>query len=201
MLKRYGFFGFIRLIVSLLYTKLFFRNARLIRVPFDIRNRKLIKIGREFTSGFNCRLEAHPVDGINSLKLIIGEQVEMNDYVHIAAGELVQLGNNVLIASRVFITDLNHGNYGGENPDSPFSKPNDRKLSTSPVIIGDNVWIGENVCILPGVNIGAGSVIGASSVVNKSIPENCIAVGNPVRIVKKYNTDLLIWEKYISDNK
>ena len=53
------------------------------------------------------------------------------------------------------------------------------------VIIGDNVWIGNGSIILKGVHIGDNVIIGAGSIVNKDIPSNCIAVGNPAKIVKK----------------
>lgn len=185
MIKRYGVIGCLRLLVSLIYTKIFFRNARLIRLPFDIRNRRNIKLGKGFTTGVGCRLEAYPVD--ESRVLCIGENVQINDYVHISAMENVTIGNNVLIASKVFISDLNHGNYKGKESDSPLSLPNSRKLSTDPVMIKDNVWIGEGVCIMAGVTIGVGCVIGASSVVTKNIPDYSIAVGSPARVIKQFD--------------
>ena len=54
-----------------------------------------------------------------------------------------------------------------------------------PITIGNNVWIGGGTTILPGVEIGDNVVIGAGSVVVKSIPSDCVAVGNPARVVKK----------------
>lgn len=53
-----------------------------------------------------------------------------------------------------------------------------------PIFIGDNVWVGSGAIICPGVSIGNNSVIGAGSVVTKDIPENCIAVGNPCKVIK-----------------
>lgn len=53
-----------------------------------------------------------------------------------------------------------------------------------PVTIGNNVWLGSRVMILKGVSIGDNSVIGASSVVTKPIPANCIAAGNPAKIIR-----------------
>jgi maltose O-acetyltransferase len=53
------------------------------------------------------------------------------------------------------------------------------------VTIGDNVWLGGGCIICPGVTIGDNSVIGAGGVVVRDIPANCVAVGNPCRIVKK----------------
>lgn len=51
-------------------------------------------------------------------------------------------------------------------------------------IIGDNVTLGVNVTIIGGVTIGNNVVIGAGSVVVKDIPDNCVAVGNPCRVIK-----------------
>lgn len=58
-----------------------------------------------------------------------------------------------------------------------------------PVVIGDDVWIGSRVTILPGVHIGNGCIIGAGAVVTKSVPDYCIAAGNPARVVKKRDDD------------
>ena len=59
--------------------------------------------------------------------------------------------------------------------------------SKGTIRIKDRVWIGEQVLILPDVTIGEGAVIGAGSVVTKDIPPYCVAVGNPAKVIKKYN--------------
>ena len=193
MINRYGVIGFLKLIVSFIFTKVFFRNARLIRLPFDIRHKKNIQIGDFLTTGYGCRFEVHQIKMTNKKVLIFGKNIEINDYVHISAGERVFIGDNVLIASKVFISDINHGNYKGNNQDSPLSTPNSRELSTNPITIKDNVWIGEGVCIMPGVTIGIGCVIGALSVVTKNIPDYSVAVGSPARIVKQYDFESKRW--------
>lgn len=194
MLKRYGFFGLLKLIRSLVYTKLFFSQARLIRLPFDIRNKKNIKIGANFTTGFGCRIEAYPLD--ESVVLKFGKNVQINDYVHISAMKEVIIGDNVLIASKVFISDLNHGSYGANDiHDSPNIPPNDRKLYAASIVIEENVWLGETVCVLGGVTIGKGTIVGANSVVSKSLPPYVIAVGAPAKPVKKYNFENGKWER------
>jgi len=187
MLKRYGFFGSLKLVKSFLYTSIFFNQARLIRLPFDIRNKKNIKIGKNFTTGFACRIEAFPVKNSKEYCIEIGENVQINDFVHIASIHSIKIGNNVLMASKIFISDHNHGSYGDSHSDSPLTIPSERVSVSQGVIIEDNVWIGESACILPGVTIGFGSIIGALSVVSKSIPPYSIAVGNPAKIVKKYD--------------
>lgn len=195
MLKKYGMFGSLKLFYSLLFTKLFYPDARLIRLPFDIRNKKYIKIGKSFTTGFGCRIEAVPFKGANKICISIGDNVQINDYVHIGAIGEVNIGNNVLMASKIYISDHNHGSYNDNISDHPLSIPIERKPICKPVNIEDNVWIGESVCILPGVTIGKGSIVGALSVVAKSIPPYSIAVGNPARVVKKYDFECNKWIK------
>ncbi|WP_231458840.1 MULTISPECIES: acetyltransferase [unclassified Pedobacter] len=194
MWKRYGFWGCIKLIRAVIFTRIWYPGARLIRLPFDIRNRKYIKLGKGFTTGFGCRIEALPIleDGKYCIK--IGSNVQINDYVHIGAVSSVTIGDNVLMASKIYISDHNHGSYNLEFSDSPLSNPMDRKPIPKPVVIADKVWIGESCCILPGVTIGEGSIIGALSVVSKDIPPYSIAVGIPAKVIKIFNFETNNWE-------
>ena len=191
----YGFWGILNLFWFKLKTKIYFPNSRLIRFPIEVRGKRFIDFGKQLTTGFNCRLEAYPSDS-RSIVLIIGENVQINDYVHITAMKSVIIGDNVLMASKIYISDCTHGSYKGDDSDTlPDEPPISREYSVSPVHIKDNVWIGESVSILPGVVIGKGSIVGANSVVTKSIPDYCIAFGNPARIVKKFDFDKRIWIK------
>ena len=70
-----------------------------------------------------------------------------------------------------------------------------------PIKIENNVWIGANSVVLPGVQIGNHSVIGAGSIITKDIPPYSVAVGNPARIVKRYDMDLKEWVKVNISNK
>ena len=189
-----SFYELIKLSINLLKTKLFFPKARLIRFPFDIRGKKYIKYGKNFTTGTGCRIEAYKFFS-DSPKLIIGNNVQINDYVHLACGQSLIIEDDVLIASKVYISDINHGNYSGENQSFPEEKAKNRKIFSKTVKICENVWIGENAIILPGIEIGKNSIIGAGSVVTKNVPENCIVAGNPAKIIKKYNFGNKKWER------
>jgi lipopolysaccharide O-acetyltransferase len=189
---KYTFNGYIHLLRSLLYTKIFYKKSRIIRMPVDIRHKKRIDFGTCLTTGKFCRIEA--TEG-NGKSLYFGDQVQINDFVHITAKKSVTIGDNVLIASKVYISDCTHGCYSPDNSSSPYTPPEDRELFAKPVVIEKNVWIGENVCVLPGSHIGFGSIIGANSLVNSKIPPLTISVGSPARVIKKYNLDLNVWEK------
>ena len=96
----------------------------------------------------------------------------------------------MLIASDVKIYTATHTTDVTGRTNTPENK----KISgcfcrtfSKPITIEDNVWIGGGAILLPGVTIGKNSVIGAGSIVTRSIPENCVAVGNPCRIIKHLN--------------
>jgi acetyltransferase-like isoleucine patch superfamily enzyme len=127
-------------------------------------------------------------------RLEFGDNCHLGDNVHIVSRERISIGDNLLCASKVFISDCSHGDYSGRASSSPDLDPNKRPLVSSPVTIGNNVWIGENVCILMGVTIGDGTVIGANSVVTHNIPSQSIVAGAPAKIIKKYSKEAGTWE-------
>lgn len=154
------------------------------------------QVGTNFRSGSRCWLET--IDQHNGRqyhpRLTIGNNVSMNDEVHIACAHRVTIGNDVLMASKIFISDHNHGAYRGERQDAPGVPPGSRLLEYAAVEIGDRVWLGESVTVLPGTRIGPGSIIGANSVVSRDIPADCIAVGSPARVVKRFNAASQTWD-------
>lgn len=98
------------------------------------------------------------------------------------------IGNNVILAQNIVISALNH-NY--ENVDMPIYLQGE---TVSQITIEEDCWIGANVIVTAGVTIGKHSVIGGGAVVTKNIPAYCVAVGNPAKIIKKYNLSSKIWE-------
>ena len=112
-------------------------------------------------------------------KLIIGEQFGINSYSRIVAHEKIEIGNNVTIGQMVSILDHDH-HYEMKNQNLQLDG-----YDTAPVKIGNNVWIGDKATILKGVTIGNNVVVGANTLVNKDIPDNSVAGGVPVRVLKK----------------
>lgn len=88
----------------------------------------------------------------------------------------VTIGDDCFIGPNVCIYTACHSTDPEER--------NTRNEWARPVTIGDNCWIGGSVTILPGVTIGNGCTIGAGSVVVKDIPDHCVVVGNPARVIR-----------------
>ncbi len=138
---------------------------------------------------------------LNDLLGSQGSNVWISAPFFVDYGENIHIGNNVEINMNCLFRDCNRitiGNNSGigpgvhiytvTHPVNPTERlPEDSifwKSSTAPVTIGNNVWIGGSSVILPGVTIDDNVTIGAGSVVTKSIPKNCVAVGNPCRIIR-----------------
>lgn len=101
----------------------------------------------------------------------------------------IHVGNNVIFAQNIVASALNH-EY--RNPEIPIHA---QKILTSQILIEDDCWIAANAVITAGVTIGKHSVIAAGAVVTKNIPPYSVAVGNPARVIKKYNFETKEWEK------
>ena len=167
-----------------------------------------IKFGRNLRISGHCNLHLE-----QNAQFIIGDNfslssgsfinplcrnIEAGIYVH--SNAKLAIGNNVGMSSpcvwaRTAITIGNHVNIGGDTiiMDSDAHSldymirrtTEDQKYAQSaPILIEDDVFIGTRCIILKGVTIGARSIIAAGSVVTKTIPADCIAGGNPCKVIR-----------------
>lgn len=138
---------------------------------------KNVSIAEEFICGFG--------DNIH-----IGDNVSINFRCTLIDCNKITIGNNVLIAPCVQINTSTHPVELTDRLTPEWHSGCGQyrwRTYALPITIEDNCWIGAGAIILPGVTIGRGSVIGAGSVVNKDIPANCVAAGNPCRVIRKIN--------------
>lgn len=91
----------------------------------------------------------------------------------------VKIGDDVKIGGCVLMTDTD-----AHPMDFMTRRSSNEGTKSAPIVIEDDVWIGAHCVILKGVTIGARSVVGAGSVVTKSIPSDCVAAGNPCKVIK-----------------
>jgi len=119
--------------------------------------------------------------------------VIIGDRVRVGIGSViigpVTMGNGSGLGQHVFLSGFNHGFSDGERNSS------EQELDMRPTVIEDEAHIGANSVVVPGITIGRRSQIGAGSVVTKDVPPFSVAVGNPARVIKQYNTETKTWEK------
>ena len=126
---------------------------------------------------FHCEYGKH---------IFIGDNVIINMNCTFVDNNRIDIGSNVLVASNVQIYTATHSAKVSERMVRDWPEGGEIcRTYALPVKVEDGVWIGGGSVLLPGVTIGRNSVIGAGSVVTRSIPANCVAVGNPCRVIKQ----------------
>jgi len=137
---------------------------------------------------FNCSLYSNFVGLYKTCTLAVlkGASLEIGDYsgfsgVSIYCATGITIGKHVNCGGNVCIWDtdfhpLDHMERRIHNVD---------KISSAPIVIGDDVFVGANSIVLKGITIGDRSIIGAGSVVSKNIPPDEIWAGNPIKFIRK----------------
>lgn len=159
--------------------------------PFRFYGLVRISLGEDVVIHRDCWihvLENHDHESTPNIIIKSGASIGMG--ATISAVQKVVIGEHVLLARNVYISDHAHA---FENIETSIMSQG--ITSIAPVTIGRNSWLGQNVVVLPGVTIGEHCVIGANSVVKSSIPDFCVAVGAPARVVKRYNRERGVWER------
>ncbi len=125
------------------------------------------------TSDKKVRLSVWPEEaGRGSIR--IGDYNLICPGVRISSAAGIVIEDNCMLANGAYITDADwHGVYDRLS----FGR-------AEPVHLKKNVWIGDSAIICKGVTVGENSIVGAGAIVVNSIPDNCIAAGNPATVVK-----------------
>ncbi len=160
------------------------REKFLVQHPF--RN---VRAANQIEFGKNVRIRKHAWFAFTSdCKVSIGDNTRIGRHFGLSGvGSSITIESDVIISERVFITESYHDFEDVSRPVQQSS------LSAGPVKIGKESWIGIGVSILPNVCIGKHCVIGANSTVTKDIPDYCVAVGSPARVIKKYDFEKQAW--------
>ncbi len=151
-----------------------------------IFNENYIHIGAKTMIGEHVALSAGMMPG---QKCLTNPVVKIGDRCLIGRGSgivghlSIVIGNDVWTGHHVYITDQSHGYEDISRPISEQSQP-ERAVS-----IGDGSWLGHGVVVLPGAKIGKHVAVGANSVVTGELPDFCVAVGSPARVIKQYTNE------------
>jgi len=133
-----------------------------------------------------------PADRPDRPRIIIGDGAYVGRFSVIAGMNHVEIGRKVLLAPRVHITDCNHD---FEDIDRPIMEQG--FAGGGQVFVGDESWVGVNAVIVASrgrtLRIGRHCVIGANTVVTRSVPDYCVVVGAPPRIIRRYCQETKRW--------
>lgn len=172
-----------------------------IDLPRRIVNSEYITMGDDVYLGPNCLLVAiaqYPGVSMNAPEgtpvahyqpsIVVGNRVTSTGGLQIGAMDEVVIEDDVILATNINITD---GFHGYQRVDVPYKFQAMERIQ--PIRIKRGSWVGQNVVIGPGVVVGENSIIGANSVVLDSVPDRCIAVGSPARVIKRWSDERSVW--------
>ncbi|HEY1360077.1 MAG TPA: acyltransferase [Thermoleophilaceae bacterium] len=159
-------------------------EGSIIHPPALILGHHLIQVGRDvvvhpgaFISVVDVN-EGKRYDG----RLVIGDRARFGFDLVIACCGLIEIGDDVLAADRVYIGDTYHEYRDVTRPVARQGLHDPR-----PVSIGPGAFLGINCAVLPGVTIGEGAYVGANAVVTKDVPAHTVVLGNPARVVRRWD--------------
>lgn len=156
---------------------------------------KYISIGKAVVIEKNSRIEGVTQYMGRSFtpNIIFHDGVTIQQNCHITCANRIEIFDNTAIAANVTITDIHH-------PYDDISIPIERQnIKVKEVIIGEDSKIYNGAVIVSGVHIGKHVTVGANSVVTHDIPDYCVAVGLPARIIKRFDFDKGAWRNTNGD--
>jgi len=149
--------------------------------------RKDIAPFNKFSIGKNSVIEDFSI--VNNL---VGD-VRIGDHTRIGLGNVVigpvKIGDHVNLAQNITLSGIDH------NFRDVAKRIDQQGVTTSEIVIEDDVWIGANSVITKGIKIGRHSVVAACSLVNRDVPPYSVVAGNPARVIRSYDKTTKSWEK------
>lgn len=163
--------------------------------PFRFNNLSQIQLGNGVTIHSNSWIQViGGVEKAETPRLVIKDYTSIGMDATISAAKKIIIGEHVLLARNVYISDHEH-----EFHDITKAISQKAISKVAEVKIGANTWLGQNSAILPGVTIGRHCVIGANSVVTRDVPDYSVAVGSPARVIRTYDEKTGRWEPHHPD--
>ena len=168
------------------------QNPRRIALGDDVKlgPNSVLSANTEYPGGWMRHPEGHHVSQQFDSRIVIGDRVTATSALQVVALKEIVIEDDVMFASNVFICDGLHSTRSAE---TPYKYQGMTRIA--PIRIGRGSWIGQNVVILPGVNIGELVTVGANSVVTADIPPRSIALGNPAKVIKRWNATDGEWRR------
>jgi len=141
-------------------------------VTIEIGRGATLHLGRWSWIGHGSKIRVHEGEAFIGAKSVLGQECTISAFQH------VSIGRECIIADRVMMIDFDHGVVEVERA------VREQGIYKRDVRVGHNVWIGYGVAVLRGVTVGNNCVLGASTIVSKDVPDNAVAAGVPVRVLR-----------------
>lgn len=165
-----------------------FGVGSIIVAPSRVQAPECIRIGSRVMIHEHAWLCVVPQPGSPKPLLEIGDGTSLNRFVKIVCAGAVTIGGECLIGDHVYIGDTE---YRHDDPDVPIAR---QPLSTPrPVTIGYGSHIGFRAIIQPGVALGEHAYVGAGAVVTEDVPPRTVVVGDPARVIRRWDPDAKVW--------
>ena len=158
---------------------------------------RYIHLGADVVIGPYCSLSAGVMPGHvpdQDPVVTIGDRVLIGRGSGVVGHRSITIGDGVFTGHHVYITDANHGYEDvHETIGRQFAPPR-------PVVVGAGSWLGHGSIVLPGALVGEHVAVGAGSVVTGELPSYSVAVGNPARVIRRYDTERSEWVKVLHEH-
>jgi len=152
-------------------------------VKIEIGRDATLHLGRWSWIGHGSKIRVHEGEVFIGAKSVLGQECTISAFQHIS------IGRECIVADRVMLIDFDHGASEVERP------IREQGIYKRDLRVGHNVWIGYGVAILRGVTVGDNCVLGTSAIVNSDVPDNAVAAGVPVRVLRMREAPrMLRWE-------
>ncbi len=165
-----------------------FGPGSMIIPPSRVQSPECIYVGTGVRVHEHAWLCVVPQPGAPKPRLEIGDGTSLNRFVKIVCAGSVIIGGECLIGDHVFISDTE---YRHDDPSIPIAR---QPLETPrPVVIGSGSHVGFRAIIRPGVTLGEHAYVGAGAVVIEDVPDRTVVVGDPARIIRRWDPDSKMW--------
>jgi acetyltransferase-like isoleucine patch superfamily enzyme len=146
---------------------------------------------------FGARVRIYPhlrmevITHYKKAQILIEDEVSAGQNLHLISAGMLKIGRGTLLSSNIMITNVNH------KFEDISKSVTDQSLEVKDVCIGENCFIGFGSIIMPGSQLGNHCIVGANSVVKGKFGDHCVIVGNPAKVIKKYNKITKKWERVV----
>ncbi|MEY2565783.1 MAG: hypothetical protein QOE35_312 [Actinomycetota bacterium] len=165
-----------------------FGDSSVIVPPARVNGPQCITVGDGVVLLEGSWLAVFPQPGYPAPRLTIGDRTRIGRSCHIACVGEVTIGEDVLTADQIYIADTYHG---FEQPGRPIAQQ--PMAPPRPVVIERGAFLGIRSVVLQGVTVGSNAYVGAGAVVTEDVPPRTVVVGNPARVVRRYDETSARW--------